>query len=158
MAERSYPGDMASPAQVEALADAYRQAAHALLALGKKGEPVTRAPFRLTAIHAIELYLNAYLLRCGCAAAEIRALQHDLQARAERALANGLRLKRKTAEHLRSMSAAREYLVSRYSPDLVSAMSQVNRLVATLDEVAEKVAKAAPQANKAAPAPSACTR
>jgi hypothetical protein len=42
--------------------------------------------------------------------------------------------------HLESMTGKREYLVSRYGPEMAATVSQVNRLTATLDEVADKVA------------------
>lgn len=139
MARGSYPGEMATAAQVRALADEYRKASHVLLELGRRGAPLTRAPFRLTAIHAVELYLNAFLLSMGRAAGEIRGLQHDLRSRADLALASGLSLRKRTAEHLRSLSDGREYLASRYGPELSTALSQINRLLATLEEVANKV-------------------
>lgn len=141
MADTAYPGEAATPAQIEALADEYRKASMVLLDLGRRGAPLSRAPFRLTAIHAIELYLNAFLLTRGHAPAEIRALQHNLWKRADLAIAFGLNLRKRTAEHLRSLSAAREYLVSRYGPELSATMSQINRLEATLNEVANKVTK-----------------
>lgn len=134
-----YPGELASPQQVHALAEEYRKAAHLLLQLGKTGKPLTRAPFRMTAIHAIELYLNAVLLQHGHAPNQIRRLQHDVWARAELAMATGLLLRKRTAAHLRSLSRSREYLVTRYGPEMVATASQVNRLTATLDEVAKKV-------------------
>ncbi len=135
-----YPGDLATPRQVFDLAEEYRKASHALLQLGRPGKPLTRAPFRLTAVHAIELYLNALLLQRGHAPNQIRKLQHDLWARTELATATGLHLRRRTMEHLQSLSRSREYLVTRYGPELAATTSQVNRLTATLDEVAKKVA------------------
>ncbi|MEQ1492000.1 MAG: hypothetical protein ABL932_15770 [Terricaulis sp.] len=149
MADRSYPGALATPAQVQALADEYRKATRVLLELGRRGAPLTYAPFRLTAIHAVELYLNAFLLRGGHAPGEIRRLQHDLWARAELALAGGLQLRKRTSAHLRSLNAKREYLASRYGPELAATMSQINRLGATLEEVATKTTKAGaiPSAN-----------
>jgi hypothetical protein len=153
MADRSYPGGAATAAQVEALADEYRKASQVLLELGRRGAPVTRAPFRLTAIHAVELYLNAFLLRHGHTPAQIRGLQHNLQARAERALAAGLNLRKRTAEHLRRLSEGREYLASRYGAELAATLSQTNRLLATLEEVATKVAKAATIPSKKSTAP-----
>ena len=142
MAHEPYPGGSARPLQVRALADEYRKAAAVLLKLGERGKPLTRAPFRLTAIHAVELYLNAFLLARGHGAEKIRGLQHDLPARAELAIDGGLSLRKRTLEHIRSLSAGREYLVSRYGPELAASMSQVNRLIATLDEVANKVTNA----------------
>lgn len=140
MAGVKYPGDLATPRQVFDLAEEYRKASHALLQLGRPGKPLTRAPFRLTAVHAIELYLNALLLQRGHAPNQIRGLQHDLWARAELATAAGLLLRKRTAAHLRSLSRSREYLVTRYGPEMVATVSQTNRLTATLDEVAKKVA------------------
>lgn len=141
MVDKAYPGDAATPAQVHALADEYRRASQTLLGLGRARAPLTRAPFRLTAIHAIELYLNAFLLRHGHTPSRIRGLQHDLCARAELAFAGGLTLRKRTEAHLRNMSAEREYLATRYGPELAATMSQINRLMATLEEVADKVAK-----------------
>jgi len=139
MSAKVYPGDAATPTQVQALADEYRRASQKLIELGGPRAPLTRAPFRLVAIHAIELYLNAFLLRRGYTPGHIRSLQHDLCARVDLACAGGLTLRKKTAAHLRSLTAGREYLSTRYGPELSATMSQINRLVATLEEVAAKV-------------------
>jgi hypothetical protein len=71
--------------------------------------------------------------------AKVRGLQHDFATRTDLAIAAGLRLKARTILHLRGLSETREYLITRYDPGL-SAASQLNRLAATLEEVAEKVA------------------
>jgi hypothetical protein len=136
MTTQSYPGDLATPQQIRALADEYRDAAHLLLKSGKAAKSLTRAPFRLTAIHAIELYLSAQLLHRGFAAKKIRTLGHNLAARA---LDSGLVLRKRTAEHLKTLSERREYLITRYGPERAASTSQINRLTATLDEIAEKV-------------------
>ncbi|QNA84461.1 hypothetical protein G4G27_11015 [Sphingomonas sp. So64.6b] len=136
---KEYPGALATPAQFRELADEYRDAALLLLAASERRRPLSRAPFRLSAIQAIELYLNAYLLAHGHDAAEVRKLQHDLGARTELAAAAGLKLRQKTAEHLKTLHQNREYLVTRYGPELASQTSQINRLTATLDEVGRKV-------------------
>jgi hypothetical protein len=135
----NYPGELASPRQVYELAEEYRKAAHHVLLLGRPRKPLTRAPFRLSAIHAIELYLSALLLQRGCAPEQIRGMQHDLMARAKLAVMEGLRLRKRTIDHLQSLSQNREYLVIRYAPELVGTTSQINQLTATLDEVAKKV-------------------
>jgi hypothetical protein len=70
--------------------------------------------------------------------ARIRGLQHDFATRTELAIAGGLNLRRRTILYLRGLSETREYLITRYDPGL-SAASQLNRLAATLEEVAEKV-------------------
>lgn len=62
-----YPGDRADPGDVLRLADEYRAAAVALRLQGRNRDPSSWAPFRLTAIHAVELYLNALLRAAGCA-------------------------------------------------------------------------------------------
>lgn len=98
------------------------------------------APFRLTAVQAIELYLTALLLHRGCSAAEVRRMGHNLGLRADAAAAAGLRLRKRTHEHLDSLSASREYLITRYCPEGLESASQINRLTATLDEVTHKTA------------------
>ncbi|HWT13491.1 MAG TPA: hypothetical protein VN231_12105 [Allosphingosinicella sp.] len=140
-AQQPYPGEMAAPEQVLLLADEYRKAAHLLLQLGRPGGQLSRAPFRLVAIHAIELYLNALLLHRGHAPSQVRGLQHDLAQRAELAVAAGLKLRSRTAAHLTAIARNREYLVIRYGPELNGTSSQINRLTATLDELAKKVTK-----------------
>ncbi|CDX60452.1 conserved hypothetical protein [Mesorhizobium plurifarium] len=137
--ERKYPGELASAQQVHELAEEYRKGANLLLQLGRPGKALTRAPFRLAAIHAIELYLTALLLHRGHNPNQIRKMHHDLSARTEHTLAAGLRLRAKTAKHLQSLSQNREYLVTRYGPELAATASQINRLTATLEEVAAKV-------------------
>ena len=135
---QGYPGEAATAAELIRLADQYLVAAKTLRENGRRGDPLSRAPYRLNAIHAIELYLNAYLLGAGHPAKDLRRHHHDLGARTNLALEAGLRLRKRTAAHLRSLSETREYLVSRYDPAISSA-SQLNRLEATLDEIAKKV-------------------
>lgn len=124
------------------LAHEYRRAALAVATLGRKGALLSRAPYRLMAIHAVELYLNALLLHAGLAPTRVRGLQHDLTSRTELAVKCGLVLRKKTSSHLKAMASSREYLVSRYGPEISSTLSQVNRLAATLEDVAVKVTKA----------------
>lgn len=138
-AGKAYPGESATAEQILRLAEEYRKAAHLLLQLGRRGDPLSRAPCRLSAIHAIELYLNALLLFRGQETSRIRGLQHDLAARTQMAIANGVQLRKRTAEHLSAMAGNREYLVTRYGPEMTATISQINRLTATLDEVANKV-------------------
>ena len=136
--QQFYPGETAAPRQIADLADEYRRAADALLHTGRPGQPLSRAPYRLVAIHAIELYLNAFLLAAGHPSTKLRALHHDLAARTEFALSAKLPLRKRTVEHLRRLSKTREYLLTRYDPATVPG-SELNRLAATLTEVAEKV-------------------
>lgn len=137
--EQVYPGDVASPSQILALAEEYSRAAMVLYPLGTKRRPLTRAPMRLIAIQAIELYLNALLLSRGHNAAEIRGLQHNLGKRVDLASDCGLKLRRRTVQHLRNMGEHREYLIMRYGPEMAATASQINRLRATLEEVSKKV-------------------
>lgn len=134
-----FPGQLATPRQVFQLAESYRHATQLLEPQGRPGDPLSRAPYRLAAIQAIELYLNALLLHQGHDAKRVRGMQHDLGARTELALAGGLRLRDRTAKHLASMVGNREYLITRYGPEMTSTVSQINRLSATLNEVAAKV-------------------
>lgn len=135
----SFPGELATPRQVFQLAESYRHATQLLEPQGRPGDPLSRAPYRLTAIQAIELYLNALLLYQGHDAKRIRGMQHDLGARTQLAIAGGLKLRDRTAKHLTSMVSNREYLVTRYGAEMTSTGSQINRLTATLNEVAKKV-------------------
>ena len=86
----------ATPVEVVALADEYRLSASLLLQNGRPREPRSRAPFRMVAIHAVELYLNAFLLHSGHAAGQVRGLQHNLAARADLACEFGLSLRKRT--------------------------------------------------------------
>lgn len=147
---RFYPGERASAAQILLLANEYRRSADSLLNGGRSGCVISWAPYRLVAIHAIELYLNAYLVAAGCRAGEIRAMQHDTAARAQFAAVANLQLRKRTSAHLQALSDHREYLVARYDP-APATVSQLNRLQATLTEVAQKVACAV--ANKVASTP-----
>ena len=138
---RPYPGTDASSAQLLALADEYRRSAKALMKTVRKGEPLSSAPGRLCAIHAIELYLNAVLRHHGETAGDVRAYRHDLAIRAARPELNSLRLRKKTILHLSKLTEGREYLVARYGPEQMPTSAQQNRLKATLDELAGKVRK-----------------
>jgi len=137
---RYYPGDGATVSDLLRHADAFRAAALALLETGRKGAPSSWAPFGLCAIHAVELYLNGLLQHRGATPSQIRGMQHDLAARTSLAVEKGLVLRKKTAAHLAAMHETREYLILRYGPEMISKMSQINRLKATLEEVAERVA------------------
>ncbi|MCF8706985.1 hypothetical protein [Rhizorhapis sp. SPR117] len=73
---------------------------------------------------------------------EYRGAAHDLAKRAELAASTGLRLRKRTLLHLNDLSHSREYLVTRYGAELAGSWTQLNRLMATLDEIATKVALA----------------
>lgn len=134
-----YPGQSAQPREVRQLADEYRAAAKLLQGCGRRRHPLSWAPCRLNAIHAIELYLNALLRSTNYEARGVRGFHHNLNPRIEAATAAGLKLKKQTKLHLHEISSNREYLVTRYGPERISNLSQINRLIATLDEVATKV-------------------
>jgi hypothetical protein len=134
--------ELALPDDIRRLADEYRTAAHLLLDLGRPGNALSRAPYRLAAIHAIELYLSAFLLHKGHAPSKIRGLQHRLKDRADLSIVSGLQLRKRTAAHLVALDDNQEYLVTRYRPQMMAKVTQVNRLRATLDEVADKVSRA----------------
>lgn len=133
-----YPGQGATAGQIKSLADDFRAAADAVASRGRRGAPASRSPYRLLALHSVELYLNALLLARGHLPIRVRGLQHDLAARTDLALAAGLVLRARTVTHLRDVAARREYLTSRYAPELAGTASEVNRMAATLEEVARK--------------------
>jgi HEPN domain-containing protein len=134
--EKFYPGETATPREIVDLADEYRRAADALLQTCRRREPLSRAPYRLVAIHAVELYLNAYLLAVGHSSTAVRGLQHNLAARTH--IAAKLSLRKRTLAHLHSLSEKREYLIARYDP-AANETSELNRCAATLAEIADKV-------------------
>ncbi len=142
MTANYYPGDGASPYDMNRLADFYRDAAHRSSGSIQIGDPLSAGPMRLLAIHSIELNLSAYLLLHGVTWASIRKMGHDLAARLECAEGKGMLLRKRTAAHISVMARDREYLVARYGPDCLSTASQMNRLFATLEEVARKVSLA----------------
>jgi hypothetical protein len=136
-----YPGESATADELFRLAEEYRTAASLLIDIRRPSRPFSGAPFHLTAIHAIELYLNAFLLSQGLKMCDLRKLQHDLSARVGHELAAGLTLRNRTAAHLADLSKRREYLISRYGTDQMTTVSQINRLQATLEEIQVMVAK-----------------
>lgn len=136
-----YPGEDATAQQVLMLANEYRKAAETLLPTGQRGKPLSRAPYRLVAIQAIELYLNALMLSRGQPSKKVRGLHHNMEARASFAHTSGLNLRKATVRHLIDISLSREYVVSRYGAELTHPGSPLNRIAATLREVSEKVAK-----------------
>jgi hypothetical protein len=136
----AYPEDGTTAEDLLKLACAYHKAAELLLSLKKNGKPETIAPFRRAAIHAIELYFNALLLRHGSTAAQVRDMRHDLVKRLAAAEGRGLALKPKTARHIEAMVEVREYSATRYSSKTNARASPINRLEATLKEVSAQVA------------------
>ncbi|WP_254705419.1 hypothetical protein [Ruegeria sp. THAF33] len=90
--ERPYPGTHADVFQIMDLAISYRDAAEVLFDRAKKGQPLSYAPARLCSIHAIELFLNAFLRHTGTEASQIRARVHNL---ADDAFVTTLRLRKK---------------------------------------------------------------
>src|SRR3546814_17624752 len=134
----SYPGEIATAAQIKLLADEYRGGAHDLLSRGRKGQPSSWAPACMSPIHAIELYLNALLLHKGHAPAEIRGYQHDLAKRAGLAAATALRLSQRTLHHLGSLSAGRDYRATRCGLEPGGTWHHVNRSQGNMDKGKEK--------------------
>lgn len=136
--------DTATADDLLRLAKEYQKAAHHLRQR-RKGGPLTWAPYRLSAIHAIELFLSALLIHKGHDASEVRGMQHDLRKRFELVQHHGLQLRKRTADHLSAMVDNREYLVTRYAPEMIETvspiarLSPISRLDATLEELANKV-------------------
>lgn len=131
-----YPGSEAEVWQVVELANSYYHAAIVLFRDAEEKDPLAFAPASLCAIHAIELYLNAFLRHEGSSPGQIRARMHNL---ADPRFVAALKLRAKTARHLADITERREYLISRYAPELVSRHTELNRLSATLVEVMTKM-------------------
>ena len=138
--QKFYPGETATPQQLVALASEYRRAAGTLLPNGRRGQPLSWAPYRLAAIHAVELYLNAYLLATGHAPSSVRGEHHNFASLAGRAIEAGLCLRKRTVRHLQELASSREYLASRYDPT-PRCVLHINGFDATLKEVGDKVTR-----------------
>lgn len=135
----AYPGSEATVEQFMGLADKYFAVAHSLLSQVSRKSSLSSAPARLCAFHAVEIYLNAFLMFHGSDHKQVRGLQHDLAQRAVMASEKGLRLRVKTLAHLRQIHDQRAYLVARYGPEQAGGLSKLNRMSATLNEVSTKV-------------------
>ncbi|MBB3289027.1 MULTISPECIES: hypothetical protein [unclassified Rhizobium] len=135
------PGYGGSPASVRDILNLATQYQDAANKLGKGSSKPSHLPLRLLSLHAIELYLNAFLLAKGVEAATIRSLRHDLSQRSRIASEAGLVLRKRTMAHLAALYSSNEYHVSRYAPERASTLSQVTRVLATLDELSRKVRK-----------------
>ncbi len=120
------------------LATHYQDAANRL---GKGPSKPSHLPLRLLALHAIELYLNAFLLAKGVDPATIRSFRHDLSQRSRIASEAGLVLRKRTMAHLAALSSSNEYHVIRYASESPSKLPQLTRIMATLDELSRKVRK-----------------
>ncbi len=135
----AYPGSEATVEQFVGLADEYLAAAHSLLSQVSRKNSLSSAPARLCAIHAVEMYLNAFLIFHGSDHRQVRGFRHDLAQRAVMATEKGLRLRVKTQAHLLKIHDQREYLVVRYGPEQAGGLSGLNRMFATLNEISTKV-------------------
>jgi len=138
-ASEPYPGSETTSEDLLLHADGFREAA--LTLLGERGAPGRRkrSAGRLCAIHAIELYLNAFLSRNGRGHVSLRQYQHQLAQRTAAAQGHGLQLRPKTSQHMAQLDALREYVVVRYAPERAMTLTQVNRLIASLEETAREV-------------------
>jgi hypothetical protein len=151
------PGAGAGPDDVFRLAEAYRCAAERLLGPDGRADRQVRIPGRLCALHAIELYLQAFLRVHGLEAARIRSFLHDLRRHREEAVARGLVLRARTARHIDRVAREREYVAVRYRPE-AAAVSEITRLIATLRELATCVKRALVAAATSADPPAPCLR
>jgi hypothetical protein len=138
--ENRYPGSLATVREIIDLAEAYYHAANVLFQRAQKEAPLSYAPARFCAIHAIELYLNAFLRHEGVAPEQIRKRMHNL---ADPTFVATLKLKKKTAQHLETISARREYLIARYAPEQYSQHTELSRLSATMAEIMVKAGNVA---------------
>ncbi|WP_245300444.1 hypothetical protein [Rhizobium sp. YK2] len=134
----AYPGKAADVRGILDLASRYRDAASTL---GKGVSKLNHIPQRLLALHSIELYLDALLLANGLEHETIGSFEHDFNERTRVAMDIGLVLRKRTAAHLATLSSSREYLAVSYGPETTATLSQMNRVMATLDELSLKVRK-----------------
>jgi len=136
--EDFYNVEEMTPAECLKLARSYQNASIALKKVWLKRDPASRAPFRFTAVHSIELFLTTYLLVKGEPWSSVRSMGHSLDRRHERAADLGLKMNSQTKLGLDAISGSREYLRSRYSARETSVV-QLNKLEAILKQVSETV-------------------
>ena len=137
-----YPGADARAEEVIRLANHYRGAANDLLRLVEEKGARRVAPCRLCAVHAIELYLNAFLLKLG------HPPERHPRQRPRPRRAGGARQRRRSRAPAAdgdppgdddAMAASISCCATtRAWPRL----APLNRLWATLDEIARKVTSA----------------
>jgi len=137
--DTDYPGSEMSHGQMLALAHEYRRIALSLEKLAIRNRPIALAPYRFAAIHAIELYLNAFLLFKGHSPKSLRGISHDLKQRQEMAEALGLVLRSNTIDGIRQIMLNREYLAVRYSVSHMKQVLEFYQLERILAELAKKV-------------------
>nr|WP_234914425.1 hypothetical protein [Rhizobium rhizogenes]QCL09444.1 hypothetical protein pC5.7c_577 [Rhizobium rhizogenes]QCL09612.1 hypothetical protein pC5.8a_120 [Rhizobium rhizogenes] len=135
----AYPAKAAGVRDILNLAQQYQDAASKL---GEGSSKPNQAPRRLLALHTMELYLNAFLLAKGVDPTTIRGFRHDLGERTRLASDAGLILRKRSVAHLATLSSRNEYDAISYAPELMSTLSQMNRLMATVDELSRRVRKA----------------
>jgi hypothetical protein len=122
----------ASPHEMLTLADAYAASADQLLEQYGAGKRDLRLPAHLCAMHAVELYLHAFLRFRGATSKDIKSRQHNFE---HEEFCERLGLDQKTREHLKRLSDRNEYLLVRYRPERVGDLSQANRMQRTLKAV-----------------------
>ena len=128
-----YPGDGMDARKTLALAAEFDGASQVL----RKAK--FWAPYRLAALHAIELYLSAFLRKHGLENEIIRKTGHQFCAKTTLAREHGLLLRAKTQAHLSNLTCKREYLITRYDASMLPTLTELTRIDATLREIATKV-------------------
>ncbi|MBZ7927118.1 hypothetical protein LAC81_34755 (plasmid) [Ensifer adhaerens] len=134
--------DFANPktASVRNLLNLAAQYKDATIILGAASNS-SHIPRRLLAFHSIELYLDALLLAKGIDQGTIGGFQRELGERMRIACESGLVLRKRTAAHLASLTPNGEQHIIRCAPERTATLSQINRVMATLEEVSQKVSK-----------------
>lgn len=121
--------------EILTLATRYKDAA---IQLGCASPKQAGLPLRLLALRSIGFYLDGLLLAKGFDHATIRGLEQDLAERSRIAVDIGLVLRKRTAAHLFILSSSGECRIITHGLAL-GPLSQINRVMATLDEVSRKV-------------------
>jgi hypothetical protein len=138
-----YPGDSATAQQLLELADQYFNAA--LTTRAKQVKPrqrLTWAPTRLLYVHAIELYLNAWLRKKNVANATLRGMKHSLSERYNEAARLGLTLPDSAQRNLVQVEHENAYVVVRYGPERLRELSNPMQLEGSLIAVRKAVLSA----------------
>jgi|OM-RGC.v1.024672236 hypothetical protein len=125
----------ATPHDVLVLAAKYAEAADCLFAEHRRSQSDLNLPARLCALHAVELYLHAFLRYRGASAKQLRTRNHGLW---HDEFNRCLDLDAKTRQHLQDLSDQKAYLSVRYPNDPVQRPCPINRMERTLEAIREK--------------------
>jgi hypothetical protein len=125
----------AKPQEMLDLAKSYADAAEHLFAEHRASKMSLQKPARLCALHAIELYLHAFLTFRGATDKQMKDRHHALW---HEEFSDRLGLDAKTQQHLKDLTTEKAYLAVRYGCEPPHTMCAETRMKRTLELIREK--------------------